>query len=206
MGISARTLKVGENMAKRVLGYARGGENHFRGSLQRFNGKTVCQGRITGLLSGDVAYTKISMPLPNGGLKSVSRAIPTRGGLQTNGDLTKITTVQNAKVGGKNVQTVNKEIYKYGANNLCVSRIQKDSFSGGRRIMSRLPNYSPTKEFYDANNKLLKTVCYDEVTGLRTLASLPDGRVIRYDAKGLPLPTNAYTTGAMDLGGLDRLI
>lgn len=192
-------------MAKEVYGYARGGNTRFSGTLQRFSGKVVRQGELLEKMCLPKKYTQISTQLPNGGSKTVSRTIP-NGHIQAEGDLTKITTVQNAKVGGKNVQTVNKELYEYSANNLSISTFQSDSFNGGQRIMSRRPGYLPTKRFYDANNKLLKTVCYDKKTGLRTFAELPDGRVIRYDAKGLPTFTNASSLRSMDLGGLDKLI
>lgn len=194
-------------MAKRIYGYGRGKQSFFDGTLQRLNGKVVRQGELKRWALTNTAhnYTQISTQLPNGGSKTVSRSIP-KFGLQDKGDLTKITTVQNAKVGGKNVQTVNKEFYEYGADDLRIAKSQMDSFNGGKRIMSKRPDRYPTKEFYDANNKLLKTVIYDNKTGLRIQATSPDGRVIHYDAKGLPTFTNAYSNNVMDLDGLDRLI
>lgn len=202
MGMLAKTLKVGENMLKQVSGYSRKNNRSFGGTLQKLNGKTVCHGKIEG--SWD--YTRISTQLPNGGSKTVSRAIPSTG-LQREGDLTKVTTVQNAKVGGKNVQTVNKEVYEYGGNTLITSKYQTDSFSGGKRIITNHTSSSLNKKnFLDSNNILLKTVFYDKATGLRRYAELPDGRKITYNSKGLPVFSTTSYPGILDLGGLDKLI
>lgn len=194
-------------MAQRVGGYARGGKNFFSGTLQQLNGKTACYGELSnvGFDPRYFLYRRISTSLPNGGSKTVSRVIPKCTGIQSSGDLTKITTVQNAKVGGKNVQTVNKEFYKYGDEVLNVNKIQVDTFSGGKRRIESNSNYT-YKYFYDAKGNLLKSVSYDGKSGLRVYATLPDGRLIRYNDKGLPEFTDRASTNFMDLGGLDKLI
>ena len=55
------------------------------------------------------------------------------------------------------------------------------------------------KVFFGADGKPLKTVYYNSRTGLRSFAELPDGRVIRYDEKGLPVFTDAKYGKKIDL-------
>lgn len=215
-----KILRVGENMAKKIGRTYRStnasGLVEFTGTKQVLNGQTVVNGRISYYGGRERYLTKISTQTQNGS-KEVSRIVPD---LETrftyDGDITKITTNTNSQVGTHSVNTFNQKSYEYGNCGLGIYERTIDrvfagrKHLGGRAVFSGMSECSITpqkkKVFFGADGKPLKTVYYNSRTGLRSFAELPDGRVIRYDEKGLPVFTDAQYCKKINLGGLDKLI
>lgn len=200
-----KIIGLGQNMARKVRGRFLTGT--FEGSIQRMGGKTVTCGRLDNYHEV-YRYTKISKDLPNGS-RTVSRMVP-RYGMTASGDVTKITNETASNVGNFRVNTFNQKSYLYSDENLHINEKTIDRvFSGrhhlGGRAVYKNDNGTATKYFFGKDGSVLKTVHYNQ-QGLRTYAELPDGRILRYDAKGLPTFTDARYGDAIDLGGLDTLI
>lgn len=209
---------TGANMAKRIGRTYRNADGYmetFEGSKQVINGLTVVKGRTRPIIGYDKTLTKISKQIPNGS-KEVSRIIPD-GRSQLNGDITKITTEEMSRVGKHRINTFNQKVYEYDNLGLNIAERTIDRvfagrhLLGGRALFSNMNSLdtSPSlisKNFFGADGKLLKTVHYNPKTGLRDFALLPDGRILSFDAKGLPTFTDVRSCNVMDLGGLDKLI
>lgn len=200
-----KIIGLGQNMARKVGRRFRAGS--FEGSVQQMGGKTVTNGRLS--RNGyTYNYTKIYKETPEGS-RTVSRMIPSYGPTGK-GDLTKITNDTTSNVGNFRVNTLNQKSYEYGENNLYINEKTIDRvFSGkhhlGGRAVYKNNDKSSTKYFFGPDGNILKTVHYNQ-QGVRTFAELPDGRVLRYDAKGLPTFTNAQYGNSIDFRGLDKLI
>lgn len=205
IGLEQKISRLGQNMARKVGGRFLTGS--FEGSIQRMGDKTVTCGRLDNYREVYM-YTKISKDLPNGS-RTASRMVP-RYGMTTRGDVTKITNETTSNVGNFRVNTFNQKSYQYDDNYLYIDEKTIDRvFSGrhhlGGRAVYKHDTGTTTKYFFGKDGSILKTVHYDP-QGLRTYAELPDGRIIRYDAKGLPTFTDARYGDAINLGGLDTLI
>lgn len=200
-----KIIGLGQNMARKVGRRFKAGS--FEGSVQQMGGKTVTNGRLS--RNGyTYNYTKIYKETPEGS-RTVSRMVPSHGPTGY-GDLTKITNDTTSNVGNFRVNTLNQKSYEYGKNKLYINEKTIDRvFSGkhhlGGRAVYKHDYRSATKYFFGPDGNVLKTVHYNP-QGVRTFAELPDGRVLRYDAKGLPTFTNAQYGDSIDFRGLDKLI
>lgn len=226
MGNLSAITKLGANMAKsvgRTTKQSGGYLQVFEGTKQLLNGKKFVQGDIRtivpqGVYDSSVTkyFTKISTQTPTGS-KDVSRMVPRwADNFTASGDITKVTTNEVAQVGKHKVNTFNQVSYEYGNSGLEVHERTIDrvfagkKHIGGRAILrnvnqnSTRANSGYQKVYFGADGKPLKTV-YVNAKGIRTHAELPDGRIIRYDAKGMPLPTTARGD-KMNLGGLEKLV
>ncbi len=194
-------IQLGANMAKCIKSDSRRCDAHFFGTKQLLNGKELISGRL-----GSNKYTRITQATENG-YKQVSRTFFVDSGYS--GDTTKIVTEAAHDFAGKRLKTRTVDSYEYDEKDglSIFKKVIDKLFNGkklaGSRTVERFDNGRFLKTFYDAQDKVVKTVSYNK-NGIRTLAELPDGRVIRYDKKGLPIPTD-YKGQAMYLGGLDKL-
>lgn len=233
-GFVGQTL--GGNMAARISRFSRKPSynarfdmvKEFQGSKQVLNGQKVVKGRVntydvlSGTMEGPATgiqydyLTQLSQSTKTG-KKTVSRMVPRHENNYTAaGDITKITETSTAQVGAHEVRTFHQKAYEYNNNGLDIREKTIDRLFagkkhlGGRAEISTISQYSTsaekTKVFFGPDGAPLKTVHYSPKTGLRTYAELPDGRIINYDAKGLPVFTDARGCCNMDLGGLDKLI
>ncbi|MCM1009358.1 MAG: hypothetical protein NC390_00585 [Fusobacterium sp.] len=219
--------KVGANMAKcigRTTRQSGGYLEMFNGTKQVLNGQSIVKGNIKTVApkgvynsTPDKYLTKISTQTQNGS-KEVSRIIPYKeNNFTAYGDITKVTTNEMAQVGAHRVNTFNQVSYEYGNRGLEIQERTIDrvfagkKHLGGRAVLRNIgenstrANSGYQKVYFGADGVPLKTV-HVNAQGIRTHAVLPDGRIIAYDAKGMPLPTDAIRGEAMNLGGLDRLI
>lgn len=203
------------NKVGQIMSVMRTFANGATAQYQKIGGKAVTQ-----IENGTAKTIRVRQ-----GSKVATRTVESIGVLPF--DILKIKNSATKYAAGKRVHSQAEEIYSYSrkevytrergiepTNGLNIKKTQSDDiYNGNELIGSRktlfshdeLGNKRKIKEFYDKDGNLIKEVHYDPVTGMRTSASMPDGRIVRFDSHGLPQFTDGYG-GAMDLGGLDKLV